>query len=263
MTLFPRSPISRSEPRRRRNDGGEVSTLSFDVTSLEFVPAGEELGLLRLSGRWTAPDVCVLHDVVLVAAAGADETEIAPLPDPSGSLPTATPDGESWRAAFSIRTALAVGDSTEFALRVDGHETIRLPRPGELPEPALAEPPAAPSAPPAQSAPADQTIAAELSRVHADLGRMRIQLEVERRRYAALEEEIRDQAALENDLRNQMAMQQAELAVAAQASERARRAERERERAMSTSRGSTPAGRPLDPDLLERITRAHRAADAA
>src|SRR5438270_247001 len=52
MPFFSRS--SSSNPARRRDDGDELRALSFDAESFEFVPAGEAVGLLRLSGRWIA-----------------------------------------------------------------------------------------------------------------------------------------------------------------------------------------------------------------
>ena len=265
MPLFPRSPISRSEPRRRHDDGDELRTLSFDVESLEFVAAGEELGLLRLAGRWTAPIDRVLADVVLVASAAGESREIAPLPDVNGSLPVATPDGEAWRGAFSLSTALALDEAAEFRLRAGENETIRLPRPGELPEVPLVGPAPVPVEANGHAGPEHDPADDELSRVSEDLARVRTALEVERRRYAALEEEIQTHASLEKDLRNAMAMQEAELAAAAQASERQRRAEAQRERATSPDVPAPPetAGRRLDPDLLERISRARRAAEAA
>ncbi|MBV9213864.1 MAG: hypothetical protein JOZ25_09495, partial [Actinobacteria bacterium] len=134
MPFFSRPPITRSKPRRRREDGDALPTLSFDVESVEFVPAGEEIGLLRLAGRWVAPAERVLHEVSLVAADGGELTHVQPLPDPSGSVPTAAPDGRAWRAAFSMNTAVALGESSAFMLRVGAEESVRLPRPGDMPE---------------------------------------------------------------------------------------------------------------------------------
>ena len=102
---------------------------------------------------------------------------------------------------------------------------------------------------------------AEAARLQAELTRLRTQLEVERRRHVALEEEIRTHAM--NGLRDRMATQDAgRAAELAQAAQRAKRAERQRDRAMSPELRDVP-GRPVDPDLVARLDRARRAADAA
>lgn len=264
--------FSRSKNHHRRDDADEIRTLAFEVDSLEFFSAGDDVGLLRLSGLWIAPVDRVLDAVSLVAAVNGHEVEVAPLPDPEGATPLATPAGEPWRAAFSMSSELAQSPVTELALVVRDGERIDLPRPGEFA--ANTVPPAADSASPPEmeiAEPmfhADADLAAEpagdeVARLRAELHRLHTELEVERRRYAALEEELRSHASLETDLRNAMAMQEAEVAAAVtQAAQRARREERQRERATVAEQGDR-SRQPIDPDLLDRIERARRAADAA
>ena len=265
--------FSRNNHRRRRDDADEIRTLAFEVDSLEFIPAGDEVGLLRLSGLWIAPVDRVLDAVSLVASVGGHEVDVTPLPDPEGMTPLATPAGEPWRAAFSMSSELAQSDLAEFALSIGDGERIDLPRPGEfaansmrpaadfeqLAEMEVAEPVVHPEALSETGEPADD----EVARLRAELHRLQTEREVERRRYTALEEELRSHATLESDLRNAMAMQEAEMAAAVtQAAQRARREERQRERATVADQGEDPR-RPIDPDLIERIERARRAADAA
>lgn len=247
MPIFSRS----HRPARRRDDGDEVRTLSFDVESFEFVPAGEGVGLVRLWGRWIAPVDRALEDVTLVAEVGSHAVDVKPLPDLQASVPLATPAGTDWRAAFSVSSELALNEAAEFALAVEG-ERVPLPRLGDLPEPLVDEQPAS-----VQPGPDD----AEVARLQAELTQLRTQLEVERRRHLALEEEIRTHAM--NGLRDTMATQGAERAAElAQAAQRAKRAERQRDRATSAELRDVP-GRPVDLDLVGRLDRARRAADAA
>jgi hypothetical protein len=238
--------------------------LSFEVESFEFISAGEEMGLLRVAGRWVAPLDRDLHGVVLVATQNGTPVELNPLPDLEATSPLATPAGHPWRAAFSAGSELVESELTEFALAVHGGERVHLPRPGERagaagpvgPEPEVIE------HAPAAAASSDSD---ELIRLRSELHRVRTELEVERRRRAALEEEIQSRDSLENDLRSAKAMHEAELAAAvAQAAQTARREERQRERvAGSEFAGAEPTQHPVHADMNERLARARRAADAA
>ena len=265
MPFFPRSPLSRSErPGRRQDNAGEVSLLSFDVESFEFIPAGEEMGLLRVVGQWVAPVDRDLHEIRLIASQDGTLVELTPLPDLEGASPLATPVGHPWRAAFSAGSELVESELTEFALAVHGGERVHLPRPGED----AAEAEAADVAPsPVEEAPvgAASRNGDELLQLRSELEKVRTELEVERRRHAALEEEIRSRTTLENDLRSAMAMHEAELAAAvARAAQSARREDRQRERVASVEPGGADHPQhPVHADLHERLARARRAADAA
>src|SRR5438105_14767032 len=108
MPFFARSPLrklSRKQARRRTEADG-IRALTFDLETLEFVAAGDDLGLLRVAGRWTAPAWRSLQDVVLVIQRGEDALELQPLPDVEGAEPLASPDGESWRAAYTASAEL-------------------------------------------------------------------------------------------------------------------------------------------------------------
>src|SRR5207253_8348729 len=144
--------------------------------------------------------------------------------------PLATPVGHPWRAAFSAGSELVESELTEFALAVHGGERVHLPRPGAD----AAEAEAADVAPsPVEEAPVGAALrnGDELLQLRSELEKVRTELEVERRRHAALEEEIRSRTTLENDLRSAMAMHEAELAAAAaRAAQSARREEGQRER---------------------------------
>jgi hypothetical protein len=288
MSLFPRPRSSR--PARRREDDG-VAGVEFQLDGLEFVCATDEVGLLRVSGRWFAPASRVLDEVVLFVARGPETTAHRPLPAPDGVAPIASPTGGEWHGAFTMSAELAEHPRAEFFLRA-GDAHMELPRPGEwqgvaepeevgtAPEPeevgtapmpeeaaAAAEPEAAGTA----SMPEERMELAEelsdpspeLEMLRAQLQEARTELEVERRRRTSMADELNSHMAIEEDLRKALAMQEAELASAVQqASQKALAAER-RHQLVSDS-GGHPAGgrsRPADSEFLARLDRAKRASE--
>src|SRR5436305_5267343 len=128
MSLFPRSRSSR--PARRREDDGVVA-VEFDLESLEFVRATDEVGLLRVGGRWFAPAGKVLGEIVLSVARGPEATAHRPLPDPEGVAPIASPTGDEWHGAFTMSAELAEDPRAEFFLRAGEEAHMELPPPGE------------------------------------------------------------------------------------------------------------------------------------
>jgi hypothetical protein len=94
---------------------------AFTVETFEYVEAGPDLVLLRLSGRWrsrraTSDGV----ELIVVSAAGREPLMALPAP------PAA--DG-SWRAAFSASRAVLSDPSTSFELDAGGGRPIPLPTP--------------------------------------------------------------------------------------------------------------------------------------
>src|SRR5438132_6889350 len=139
MPFFARSPLrklSRKQARRRAEAEG-IRALTFELEMLEFVAAGDELGLLRVAGRWTAPAWRSLQDIALVIRGGEDTIELQPLPDPEGAVPLASPDGEPWRAAYTASAELIEDPDVELALIADDDEApVAIPRPGDWEPPA-------------------------------------------------------------------------------------------------------------------------------
>jgi hypothetical protein len=102
---------------------------AFAVERFEYVEAGPDVALLRLSGVWTpaAP-----REVELVVSSGAERVTLAPLPAPGA-------DDGTWRAAYSASPGLLEG---RFELLAEGADPVDLPAPvahGTEPEP-LPEP---------------------------------------------------------------------------------------------------------------------------
>jgi hypothetical protein len=294
MPFFPRSRKSGSG-RRREDDG--VLAVAFDLDSLEFVQASDDIGLLRVGGRWVAPVSRALGDITLVLDRDTETLEIPPLPDMNGVAPVASPAGEEWHGAFTISVEVAEDPRTEFVLRASDDAEILLPRPGEWDESDGDDPEPDPelesesrvvtelvakldevarleaeSAP--EQAPVAQADLAELAQVRAELDEHRTQLagvraelEFEKRRRESLEQELRARVSVEEDLRNAIAMQEAEMATAvAQASQRARQAERRRDVAPVPAGGDQsehPHSHPADEEFIARLERARRASETA
>src|SRR5438132_6553613 len=316
MPFFARSPLrklSRKQARRRAEADG-IRALAFELEMLEFVAAGDDLGLLRVAGRWTAPAWRSLQDIALVIRRGEDTLELQPLPDPEGAVPLASPDGEPWRAAYTASAELVEDPYVELALIADDDEApVEIPRPGDWEPPAAVdedeeedeaeagdepwnaelehladlqiqaerlaeelearegdeEPEADEPADPEPVVVAESVAVAdpdELAHLREELAEARSELDAERSRREALEEEMRARATVEDDLRNAIAMQEAELAAAvAQATQRARRAERQSAYAANGGGDASdrPRAEPIDNEFLARLERARRAAEAA
>lgn len=286
MTIFKRS----GRGGRRRDDEG-VESLVFELDAVEFVQASDDLGLLRVVGRWVAPIDMPLGDIVLNAVRGTETIELKRLPDLSGVAPLASPHGEEWRGAFTVPVDIALDPRLELVLVAGDDAEVALPRPGEatpaddavdadpespvvadlvaqldevvrLDEEELALPASLEESP--DTAPELAELRAELELRVAELEDLRTELAAETRRREALEQELRDRDSVEDDLRNAMAMQEAELASAvAEASQRVRQEQRRRDLVPTAAGGDDSGVRPADEAFLTRLERARRAAEAA
>jgi hypothetical protein len=287
MAIFNRS---KKGGRRREDEGVEV--IGFELETVEFVQASDELGLLRVVGRWVAPADLPLGEIVLNASRGTETLELQRLPDLGGVAPLASPSGEEWRGAFTVPVDVALDPRLELVLVAGEDAAIALPRPGEV-ESAEPEPDQSPIVAelvaqldevahleeeeraadefdaPAADEPAVarklEDVRAELELRTAELDQVRAELRSESRRREALEQELRDRDSVEDDLRNAMAMQEAQLASAvAEASQRVRQEQRRRD--LTPAAGSRPDRRgtqPADEAFLTRLERARRASETA
>nr|MDQ3936508.1 hypothetical protein [Actinomycetota bacterium] len=132
MPFFSRSSGSDRGPRRRRGDREDAARLAFEVEEFEFVAAGGDAGLLRLSGRWTArPERMVPLPVEIELERDGHAIRLEVLPDPTAPVALATPEGETWRGAFMVEAELAEDPRADFALVADGEVVAGLPRPGD------------------------------------------------------------------------------------------------------------------------------------
>jgi hypothetical protein len=290
MAIFNRS---RKGGRRREDEG--VEAVAFELETVEFVQASDDLGLLRVVGRWVAPVDVPLGDIVLEARRGPEAVELQPLPDLGGIAPLASPEGVEWRGAFTAPVDLAKDPRLELVLVAGEDAAVVLPRPGEVESTEL-EPETPPDPEPSpivaelvaqlddvaqlderevefeqldepepEPAAAEPAVAQELDDLRAELEQVRAELRSERGRREMLEQELGDRDSVEDDLRNAMAMQEAQLASAvAEASQRVRQEQRRRDLtpaagANSERRGSQPA----DDAFLTRLERARRASETA
>lgn len=284
MAIFNR----RSKGGRRRDDEG-ADAIAFEVASVEFVPASDDLGLLRVVGYWVAPVSVALGDVVISATRGPETVELEPLPDLGGVAPLASPAGEEWRGAFTVPVEIATDPRLELVLVAGDDAAVALPRPGELadspeelPEPAAETSPVvaelvsrldevalieeADNGPAADPATEHELLElrAELELRTEELERVSAELESERSRREALEQELRSRDSVEDDLRNAMATQEAQLASAvAEASQRVRQEQRLRDHVPAPANGTEPPhSRAADDEFLSRLERARRAAES-
>ena len=290
MALFQRS---RKRGRRREDDG--VRAVSFELATLEFVQASDEVGLLRVGGHWFAPCNRDLERVVLTVERDSETLEIEPLPDMNAASPIASPAGEEWRVAFTLAVEVADDPRSKLALVSGSDVRVALPRPGEPLEEAKPEAELEPASPvvsdlmaqlqevagledaveetaPEPYRPEPQADPAELEALRAEAALLRAQLEEatrelasERDRSRGLEDELRGRTSVESDLRNAIATQEAELAsVMSQADQRARQAERRRDltpAAANDERRERGSSRGADEDFLTRLERARRASE--
>jgi hypothetical protein len=171
---------------------------AFQAEEFEYVEAGPDLALVRLSGAWRsgAPH----GEVGLVAWLAGERIALTPLPAP------AAPEGE-WRGAYSAPVELVADPAAEFELDPPGGiDPITLPAPVEHgmappePEPVAASSPPEPEPEPERprlfgrrrSAPA-VAISSESSELHAALRSEREARQAAER--AAAEERARAQRA--------------------------------------------------------------------
>ena len=108
-----------------------MHAIEFELETLEFVPAGDEVGLLRVGGLWFAPARRELGEIALLVQRDSERLELAPLPDLQGVAPLSSPTGEEWHGAFTLATDVAEDPRAEFALRTGPDGEVALPRPGE------------------------------------------------------------------------------------------------------------------------------------
>jgi chromosome segregation ATPase len=95
---------------------------AFEVEEFEYVDAGPELALVRLSGVWQSGEP--EDEVGLVAWLRGERIPLSPLPAP--------PSGEGgWRAAFSAPPSLLADPAAEFELEPAGGPPVILPAPVE------------------------------------------------------------------------------------------------------------------------------------
>lgn len=296
MAIFNRS----GKGGRRREDEG-VEAIGFELDAVEFVQASDDLGLLRVVGRWVAPVDLPLGEIVLNASRGSETLELQRLPDLGGVAPLASPQGEEWRGAFTVPVDVALDPRLELVLVAGEDAAIDLPRPGEavsseqdgeesplvadlvaqLEEVArleAAEQEAAlagdiddelvvADAPDPVRTHEHEELRADLELRTAELEQVKAELRSERQRREALEQELNDRDSVEDDLRNAMAMQEAQLASAvAEASQRVRQEQRRRDHTPAAAAGSGAERRgtvPADEAFLTRLERARRASEAA
>jgi hypothetical protein len=135
MAFFTRS---RKGGRRREDEG--MHAVGFELSTFEFVQASDELGLLRIGGRWLAPVDRVLDQVVLTIKRDSESIEIEPLPDMNAAAPLASRAGEEWRGAFTMSVEVAEDPRAELALVAGSDVRVALPRPGEAIEETDPEP---------------------------------------------------------------------------------------------------------------------------
>jgi hypothetical protein len=131
MALFSRSSRFGRHSRRRREDGDDVRSLTFEIDGYEYIQASDEMGLLRIAGRWLSPADRALGDIALVVDRDGETSELLPLPDLHSVAPVASPVGEPWRAAFTIAVELLEDRRSELGLAVPDEPRIALPRPDE------------------------------------------------------------------------------------------------------------------------------------
>jgi hypothetical protein len=112
---------------------------AFEVEEFEYVDAGPDLALVRLSGSWRSGTP--RDEVGLVAWLGGERIPLTPLPAPPAA------DG-GWRAAYSGSVDLLSDPAAAFELEPPGAAAITLPAPiehgSELPEPVAAPAPSQP-----------------------------------------------------------------------------------------------------------------------
>src|SRR5947207_11352831 len=115
----------------------EASGLRIDA--VEVLPTDLRSVLLRVAGAWEGPRPPDLEAPALVLREGAREHRIAALPETSGAAARAAPEPQAFRAAFSVRDALAPLLEDETAELDLGPVTVRLPPPGPSGEEAEAD----------------------------------------------------------------------------------------------------------------------------
>jgi hypothetical protein len=91
---------------------------AFEAEEFEYVEAGPDLALVRLSGTWRSG--VPRGEVGLVAWISGERIPLEPLPAPAGS------EG-SWRAAFSAPVSLVSDPAAAFELESPGRDPISLP----------------------------------------------------------------------------------------------------------------------------------------
>jgi hypothetical protein len=132
MPFFSRSDRPDSGPRHRRGDRDDGARPSFDVESFEFVSAGGDVGLLRLSGVFSAdPGQVIELPIEIEIERDGKSVRLGAVPDPLAPDAIALPGGEEWHGGFMADVELAEDPRADFALVAGGEVIAGLPRPGE------------------------------------------------------------------------------------------------------------------------------------
>src|SRR3954451_22822522 len=104
---------------------------TFDVERFEHVAATKETALLRVAGRWRSDQRERLSPPMLVVDDGKRTHRLAALPGPDDAAPSAGPEAQVWRAAFSAPSELIENARRVFALDAGQNVVAALPRPAE------------------------------------------------------------------------------------------------------------------------------------
>jgi hypothetical protein len=100
------------------------------VEQFEHVPAGRELALLRLEGRYRSKLARPLLDAALLVDDGLAIHRHAPLPASHELRPAASDDEWLWRSAFAISVAALEDEETSFAVEIAPNLVLEIGRPG-------------------------------------------------------------------------------------------------------------------------------------
>lgn len=168
----------------------------FELTSIEHVPAGPDVALVRVAGLWRSAEPVELFAPHLLVDGGEGPKRIRPLPAPDGAGPKAGPQPDAWRAAYPVPAGLVSARGTSFALDAGAAGTVDLPRPSPAALTGSAEPAPARASDRERAGASDDAATAPAETERDDARR---ELDSERERSAALEERLAEvQARLES-----------------------------------------------------------------
>ena len=102
----------------------------LEVECFEHVPAGRELALLRLEGRYRSKLARPLLDAALLVDDGLAIHRHAPLPESYELRPGAADDDWLWRSAFAVSLAALEDEETTFSVEVAPNLVLEVGRPG-------------------------------------------------------------------------------------------------------------------------------------
>ena len=101
----------------------------LQVERFEHVPAGRELALLRLEGRYRSKLARPLLDAALLVDDGLAIHRHSPLPASDSLRPAARDDDWLWRSAFAVSVAALEDEETTFSIEVAPNLVLDLGRP--------------------------------------------------------------------------------------------------------------------------------------